>query len=432
VYSVGISLLTGLIVGLIPALGSSRDRLRDALSDDARASTSGGSGTVLRRVLVGAQVAMAVVVLVAAGLLGKTLLSLRSIETGVVADNVHYMRVDPPAARYDSSHKTLAFYERLTRELQQINGAEVSAVYPVPMSGEGWSGSYSVPEITRDQNVELHAEYAVSAPGYFRTAGVAMLEGRDFTADDKNGNPPVIIIDEGLAKLHWPTESAVGKLLNPNRAEGQWATIVGVVRHVRNAGPRNDGEPQIYIPHAQHPQRPMGIVFKSRLSPNATIPAMRDALRRADPQIPASRIGPMSALVAAATATDRFYAFIIAAFAGTALLLASFGLYGVMASLVEQRRREIGIRAAMGGTPAAIRWLVMREGVLVTLIGLVAGTLAALASTRLLAGLLFGVRPSDTFMYLFIGLTVLVVTAIAAYAPLRRATRIDPIEALRV
>jgi ABC-type antimicrobial peptide transport system permease subunit len=176
----------------------------------------------------------------------------------------------------------------------------------------------------------------------------------------------------------------------------------------------------------------MAIVIKSQLAPNAAIPALRDALRRADPQIPASRVGPMSALVAAATATDRFYAFIIAAFAGTALLLASFGLYGVMASLVEQRRREIGIRAAMGGTPAAIRWLVMREGVLVTLVGLAAGTLAALASTRLLTGLLFGVRASDPTTYLVISLVVLVVTALAAYAPLRRATRINPIEALRV
>ncbi|MEW5915297.1 MAG: ABC transporter permease [Gemmatimonadota bacterium] len=431
-FSLGISVLTGLAVGIVPALGGSRDRLRDALSDDARATAGSGSGTALRRVLVGAQVAMAVVVLVAAGLLGKTLLSLRGIDTGIVADNVHYMRVDPPAARYDSAHKTLALYERLTRELQNTNGAEVSAVYPLPMSGEGWGGSYFIPEITRDQNVELHAEYAVSAPGYFRVAGVSMIEGRDFTPDDKAGNPAVVIIDEVLAKRHWPTESAVGKLLNPNREEGAWATVVGVVRHVRNAGPRNDGEPQIYMPFGQHVQRPMAVVFKAALSPNAAIPLLRDALRRTDPQLPASRIGPLTALVDAATATDRFYAVVIAAFAGTALLLASFGLYGVMASLVEQRRREIGIRAAMGGTPAAIRWLVMREGVAVTLVGLAAGSIAAFWSTRLLSRLLFGVQPTDPLTYAAIALTVLVVTALAAYAPLRRATRISPIEALRV
>ncbi|MGH7712024.1 MAG: ADOP family duplicated permease [Gemmatimonadaceae bacterium] len=430
--SLVLSLLTGLAVGIIPALGSSRDRLRDALSDDARAATGGSSGTMLRRVLVASQVALAVVVLVAAGLLGKTLLSLRSVDTGLAAENVHFMRIDLPSARYDSAYKTLAFYERLRGELQAIGDAHVGAVYPLPMSGEGWSGSYFIPAITRDQNVELHAEYAVSEPGYFRVAGISMLEGRDFTQDDKADTPPVVIIDDVLAHRHWPGQSAIGKQINPNRGPGEWATVVGVARHVRNAGPRNDGEPQIYLPHAQHAQLPMAVVFRSQLAPNAAIAGLRVALRRADPQVPASRIGTMDALIAAATATDRFYAVVIAAFAATALLLASFGLYGVMSSLVEQRRREIGIRAAMGGSPAAIRWLVMREGVLVTLVGLAVGTLAAFGSTRLLAGLLYGVRPTDPLTYAVIALIVLTVSALAGYAPLKKATRVDPIEALRV
>jgi predicted permease len=383
-------------------------------------------------VLVGAQVALAVVVLVAAGLLGKTLLSLRDVDTGIAANNVHFMRIDLPSARYDSAHKTLAFYDRLASELRTLGNAEVASVYPLPMSGEGWGGSYFVPEVPDGQGTDLHAEYAVSSPGYFRIAGIAMIEGRDFTPDDIRGRPPVVIIDEVLARRHWAGQSAIGKRVNPNRNAGEWATIVGVVRHVRNSGPRNDGEPQVYVPHGQHPQRPMALVFKSALAPNATVPVLRDALRRTDPQVPATRIGTLDALVAGATATDRFYAVVIAAFAATALLLASFGLYGVMSSLVEQRRREIGIRAAMGGTPMAIRWLVMREGVVVTLIGLAAGAIAAVGSTRLLSGLLYGVRPTDPVTYVGIALIVLVVTAIAAYAPLRRATRVDPIEALRV
>ena len=429
--SLAVSLLTGVAVGIVPALGNSRERLRDALDDDARAATGGASGTLLRRVLVGAQVALAVVVLVAAGLLGKTLLSLRSIDTGLAPDNVAYMRTDPPSARYDSSYKTLGFYERLTRELT-ADGAEVGAVFPLPLSGDGWSGSYFVPEVQPDEKAERHAEYSVSTPGYFRVGGIALIEGRDFTPDDKRGTPPVVIIDDVLARTHWPGQSALGKQVNPNREPGAWATVVGVVRHVRRAGPRNDGEPQIYIPHAQHPQRPMVVVVRSRQAPNAVIPLMRAALRRADPQIPASRIGALDDLIASATATDRFYAVMIAAFAATALLLASFGLYGVMSSLVEQRRREIGIRAAMGGTPAAIGWLVMREGLLVTLLGLGVGTLAAFGSTRLLSGLLYGVRPTDPLTYAAIIAIVLAVAAVAAFAPLRRATRVDPIEALRV
>jgi predicted permease len=427
-FSLAVSILTGIAVGIVPALGGSRNHLRDALSDEARGTSSGGHGS-LRRLLVGAQVALAVVVLVAAGLLGRTLLALRSVDTGISAAQVHYLRVDPPRARYDSAYKVLAFYDRLRDELATSTSGSVAAVYPLPMSGEGWGGSYEVPDVPSDR--ALHAEYAVSSPGYFRVAGIVMLEGRDFTADDKRGNPPVVIVDEVLARTHWPQGSAIGKQLNPNRDPGQWATIVGVVRHVRNSGPRNDGEAQIYIPHAQAPQRPMAVVVRSNIEPNAMRPLMRDALRRADSQVPVSRQGTLAALVAKATATDRFYAIIITAFATTALLLATFGLYGVMSSLVEQRRREIAIRVAVGGAPRTIRWLVMREGLLVTIAGLVAGSIGALGGTRLLSGLLYGTRATDPLTYGAIALLVLLVTVVAAYAPLHRATKVDPIEALR-
>jgi len=342
---------------------------------------------------------------------------------------VHYLRVDPPRARYDSAYKVLAFYGRLSDELAASTSGSVAAVYPLPMSGEGWGGSFEVPHVPSDR--DLHAEYAVSTPGYFRVGGIAMLEGRDFTADDKRGNPPVVIVDEVLARAQWPQESAIGKQLNPNRDPGEWATVVGVVRHVRNSGPRNDGEPQIYIPHAQHAQRPMAVVLRSNIEPNAMSPLVRDALRRTDPQVPISHQGALTALVARATATDRFYAIIIAGFAATALLLASFGLYGVMSSLVEQRRREIAIRVAVGGAPRTIRWLVMREGLVVTIAGLVAGSIGALGGTRLLSGLLYGTRPTDPLTYGAIALLVLFVTVVAGYAPLHRATRVDPIEELR-
>jgi predicted permease len=427
-FSLAVSILTGIAVGIVPALGGSRNHLRDALSDEAR-GTSGGGHRSLRRLLVGAQVALAVVVLVAAGLLARTLLALRSVDTGISAAQVHYLRVDPPRARYDSAYKVLAFYDRLRDELATNTSGSVAAVYPLPMSGEGWGGSYEVPNVPSDR--DLHAEYAVSSPGYFRVAGIVMLEGRDFTADDKRGNPPVVIVDEVLARTHWPQGSAIGKQLNPNRDPGQWATIVGVVRHVRNSGPRNDGEAQIYIPHAQAPQRPMAVVVRSNLLPNAMSPLVRDALRRSDPQVPVSRQGTLAALVAKATATDRFYAIIIAAFATTALLLATFGLYGVMSSLVEQRRREIAIRVAVGGAPRTIRWLVMREGLMVTIAGLAAGSIGALGGARLLSGLLYGTRATDPLTYGAIALLVLLVTVVAAYAPLHRATKVDPIEALR-
>ncbi|MBC7897869.1 MAG: ABC transporter permease [Cytophagaceae bacterium] len=429
VFSIVASVVTGMLVGIAPAVQQSREELRGALGEGGRGS-SDGTGRRLRRVLVGGQVAMAVVVLVAAGLLGKSLLALRDVDTGVRADGAYFLRVDPARARYDSAFKTLALYERLKDEMTQLPAGQSAAVYPLPMSGEGWGGSYAIPE-PQVGSAELHAEYAVSTPDYFKVAGIAMLEGRDFTADDKRGNPPVIVIDEVLAQKHWPGASAVGKRLNPNRDPGQWATIVGVVRHVRNAGPRSDGEPQIYIPHAQHVQRPMALVVRTSMPETAVLAALRDALRRADPELPATRLGTMVSLVDEATARDRFYAVLLMIFAGTALLLASLGLYGVMASLVEQRKREIAIRVAVGGPPGTIRWLVMREGLAITLVGLVAGGLAAAATARVLTSLLFGITPGDPTTWGAIAMIVIAVTALASWAPLRRAVRVDPIDALR-
>jgi predicted permease len=429
VFSLVASVVTGMLVGIAPAIQQSREELRGALGEGGRGS-SDGTGRRLRRLLVGGQVAMAVVVLVAAGLLGKSLLALREVDTGLRADGAWFLRVDPARARYDSAYKTLALYDRLREELSTLPAGQSSAVYPLPMSGEGWGGSYEVPD-PQVGSAEWHAEYAVSAPDYFRIAGIAMLEGRDFTADDTRDSPPVIVIDEVLARKHWPGTSAVGKLLNPNRDPGKWATVVGVVRHVRNGGPRSDGEPQIYIPHGQHVQRPMAVVVRTSMPHSAVLPALRDALRRADPELPATRLGTMTSLVDQATARDRFYAVLLTIFAGTALLLASLGLYGVMSSLVEQRKREIAIRVAVGGAPSTIGWLVMREGLTITVVGLVVGAAAAAATTRLLASLLFGIAPGDPATWATIAAIVIAVTALAAWAPLRRAVRVDPIEALR-
>jgi putative ABC transport system permease protein len=430
-FSLAASALTGMLIGLVPALQQSQTALRAALGEGTR-SSRGGPARRARNALIVGQVAMGFVVLIAAGLLGRSLLALQRVPPGFDPRDVMAMQVSPPRATYDSAYKVIAFLERVQSELRTIPGAEVSAVYPLPASGESWSGSFVIEgNGARRRETLLHAEYGVVAPGYFRTMRIPLLEGRDFSTDDRRGSPGVVIVDEVLARQNWPGQSAIGKRLNTRGPNGEWDEIVGVVRHVRNAGPREDGEGQIYYPVLQRPQRPVALVVRTAASPASVGPAMRAALRKVDPNLPASRLDRMEQLVSATFARDRFNTIIIAVFAIAALVLPSVGLYGVMASAVAQRTREIAIRSALGGRPNALRWMVMREGLLVALTGIGTGGLASLATAGALRSLLYDVAPTDVPTYAGIALLLLLVVLVAAHGPARRATRVDPMIALR-
>ena len=203
-------------------------------------------------------------------------------------------------------------------------------------------------------------------PGFFRAIGIPLVGGRDFASTDLPSAPAVVIVDETLARQHWPGQSAIGKRVN---ASGGLATVVGVVGHVRKAGPQSEGEPQIYLPFAQNPQGALSIVARSRTQPLSLVRPIREAVRQLDPQLPISKVSALDDLVAGAMAKQRFNALLLGVFALTALVLASVGLYGVMAYLVTQRTREIGIRVALGGQPSAIRAMVMREGLWISFAG---------------------------------------------------------------
>jgi predicted permease len=301
------------------------------------------------------------------------------------------------------------------------------------MSGDGWSGSYFVEgEPSGPNDPEAHGEYGATLPGFFETLSIPLVAGRDFQFTDVRGAPSVVIVDAALAKRHWGSaQNAIGKRLNPNRDPGMWATVIGVVAHVHRAGPQSDGEPQIYVPHGQSPQSTLSVVARGNGAASALAPAMRAAVRSLDAEIPLSQLRPMDDFVARALAKLRFDALLLGIFAVTALVLASVGLYGVMAYLVSQRTREIGIRMALGGEPRAIRRMVLREGILISVLGLVVGGLLSLAGSRAVSGLLFGVTPTDAVTYGSIAGLLLIVGAAASYGPARRATRVDPLIALR-
>ncbi len=432
-FTLGLSVLTGIIVGLFPALQQSARDLRGALSESARGTSDGRGRHRLRVCLVIAQVAMALVVLIGAGLLARSFAALTRVNPGFSPDQVLTAQLTLPRTKYDSLAKVVRFYEQLVAQSASLPGvASATSGYPIPMSNEGWSGSFTVEgEPDGPNDPEPHAEYGVAMPGYFRSLRIPLMAGRDFESSDRRESPQVVIVDEALAKRHWPNQSAIGKRINPNGPRGQFSTVVGVVGHVRKSGPQSEGEPQIYLPYAQSPQGTLSIVLRAKGTAASLAQPLRALVKSLDADLPVSRIQPLEALVSQSLARERFNTLLLGVFGLAALLLSSVGLYGVMAYLVSQRTREIGIRMALGGEPAAIRRMVLREGLIISIVGLALGTAISFAAAKSLRGLLFGVTPTDAATHLGIAALLLVVAAIATYGPARRATRIDPLTALR-
>jgi putative ABC transport system permease protein len=433
-FSIGVSIVAGILVGIIPAVQQSRADIRAPLGDGSRGSSEGRSRRRLRTTLVTAQIAMALVILVGAGLVARSFAALQRVDPGFSAPNTVTFQLTPSRVKYDSLFKVMSLYEQLQAQLAGVPGVAVASFgYPLPMSGDGWSGSFEVFGEPSGPTIEPpHAEYGVAMPGYFRAAGIALLAGRDFAGTDRLGAPRVAIVDERLARAHWPAESAIGKQINANNDPGMWSTVIGVVRHVRKAGPADDGEPQIYVPYLQSPQTTMsGVVRAGDGAVASLVPALRAAIRRVEPELAVAKLHTVDELVGAAVARQRFNMLMLTIFALVALSLASVGLYGVMSYLVAQRTRELGIRIALGGQPSAVRGVVVRESLLIAIAGLVVGLGVSLALSRALRGLLFGVPPTDLVTYAGVSGLLLVVALLASYGPARRATRIDPMTALR-
>ena len=429
-FAVALSLGAGMLFGLAPALQQSRVDMHMTLRAGSRGDVAGLARRV-RAALVTAQVAMAIVVLIGAGLLVRSFLELQRVDLGIAPRGVLTFQLIPPAASHPAA--TLPdFHRRLDEQLRAVPGVTgVGAVYPLPTSEEGWSGSFGITgRATPEGSAEPHAEYVVASPGYFETLGVALRSGRLFTNADDRESPAVAIVDEVLERTWWPGESAIGKRLDLFGDTARTATIVGVVAHTRTAGPRVPGEGQLYMPFLQRPQRPMYYVVRGA-SPASLAPAVRAVVRSLDPALPLAKLRTMDDLVSRASARERFSMLLVAAFAATALLLASIGLYGVLTYVVSRRVRELGVRVALGATPSSVRRLVVSDGLRLVLIGVVAGIAAAAALSRAAESLLFEVTALDPLTYAAVAGAVIVVSLAACWIPAARASRVDPVEALR-
>jgi predicted permease len=298
------------------------------------------------------------------------------------------------------------------------------------MSGDGWSGTFHIEGRSEAGGSLPHAESSVALPGYFAAMGIPLLTGRDFSDRDDASAPAVAVIDESLARRYWPGESPIGKRVSTVGIEGPWMEVVGVVAHVRREGPRNDGEPQLYMPILQRPQSAMYFVARGP-APIQFAASARERVRSVDRDLVIARIRSMVDLEASAITRERFTLVLFSAFGLVGLTVAAIGVFGVMAYLVAQRRQEIAVRMALGSRRGGIVGMVTREALSLTVAGLSIGLIASVAASRLLAGLLFGVTGTDPLTYVAISLVLLAVTTVAAAGPAVRASRTDPASALR-
>jgi predicted permease len=438
-FTAAVSLLTGLLFGLVPGLGSSLDaRLGERLKEGGRGTSAQRGARQTRNALVVAEVGLAVMLMVGAGLLLKSFVELQKVDPGFDTAGLLTFDVSLPDARYPEPRQARDFYQDLLTRIEAIPGVEsADAVFGLPLSGFFYSMSVEyLDEMEIPQGDEPSVQVRVVTPGYFRTMGIELAAGRDFTPADGPGVPDVAIVNESAARLLWPGAEPLGHSfrigtrlgLDGNRVGG---SVVGVIRDFKHFGPNAEARPEIYVVHSQFPEDGLSVVVKASVPPTSIVDPIRDRLAAIDPQVPMFRVHTMEELANQAVAQPRFYFMLLAVFAATALILAAIGIYGVMAHAVAQRTREIGIRMALGARRAEVLRMVLKSGLALGVAGTAAGIVAALATTRLIAGLLYEVRPTDTFTFVTVPLLLLAVAMASCYLPARRATRVDPMRAIR-
>jgi predicted permease len=432
-FSIGITLLTGLIFGAVPALQTSRVDLNDTLKEGGRGAI-GFSGRS-RSMLVITEIALSLVLLVGAGLMIQSFLRLRQVNIGLDAKNVFTATVLLPRAKYREPQQRITFFKQLVSGARSLPGVEsAGATGTLPLNGGNWGRSLTVegyPVLRVGQAPSI--QHTVVTPGYFQTMGITLLAGRDFTETDTFEALKVTIVDERLARHYWPNDSAVGKRVRfgPPENNEPWHTIIGVVKSVRHERMQEDTDESVYLPHTQIPVPNLTLVTRTTADPNDVTGAIRREVAQLDRDQPISEIATMEEVVDKSIWQPRLYANLFAVFAGGALVLALIGIYGVMAFLVQMRTHEIGVRMALGATARDVFKLIVGRGMKLTLFGIVIGVAGAIALTRLMHSLLFNTSATDPFTFIAISILLSIAAFLACYIPARRAAKVDPLIALR-
>jgi len=435
-FTLLISVVTGIVFGLAPALQASKIELTEAMKEGGRGAGDGGGRGRLRGALVVAEIAIALVVLIGAGLLLQTFRKLQRVDLGYDTSRVLTASVELPDARYPKTEQAAAFYRTLLERVKALPGVEgASAIAPQPLSGDIFSISFEIEGRNIPKSDHPSSHFRSVSPDYFSVMKIPVLAGRAFTERDDAKAPGVVIINETFAKRHFPNENPLGKHLKPGLSlDGQkmWREIVGVVKDVKHRQSLSrDYEPEYYFPHAQMPIGGMSLVVRATNDPRSLAGAIQREVQSLDRDIPVSLIKTLDQYLGVAVSQPKFNALLLGLFAGLALLLTAIGLYGVMSYSVIQRTQEIGIRLALGAQTGAVLRMLLRQGLRLTALGLALGLAAAYALTRYVQTLLFGVQPADPLTFAVIALLMSLVALLACYFPARRATKVDPIVALR-
>ncbi len=442
-FVLGVTLLAGLVFGLVPALRAAAPNLSDTLKQGERGSSEGIRRNRLRSLLVASEFTFALVLLVGAGLMIRSFVALQNIDPGFNPHNLLSVVVSVTGTKEAAPGERPLFYQQLLERIRQVPEVQsASAINHLPLGGDIWGFSFHIEgQPVPPPSETPTAAYRVVLPGYAKTMNLPVLRGRDINDHDTLNAPGVVVVNEFFARRYWPKEDAIGKriTLDDVKNNPQWLTVVGVVKNSLRSEWTEPAAEEIFLPYLQNrdylevpaPQFTYLTLVVRGGNPKAMATIIRGMVESVDKNVVLSEVQTMDQVVAEATAEPRFYLLLLAAFAAVALTLAAVGIYGVMSYSVSRRTQEIGIRMALGAQTSQVISMIVGQGALLASGGVVAGLVGALAVTRLMSGLLYGVRPNDPVTFIAVAAVLSAVALIASYIPARRATKVDPMVALR-
>ncbi|HVG21091.1 MAG TPA: ABC transporter permease [Blastocatellia bacterium] len=432
-FTLLVSMVTGVVFGLVPAMQASKIDLSEAMKDGGR--TTSGRRMRLRNSLVVVEIALALVLLVGAGLLARTFMKLQQVDLGFDARNVLTASVELPDARYPRPRQQSDFFAQLVERVGTLPGVvSASAIQPMPLGGNSIATSFELEGVTYQKGERPGTSVRTVNLDYFRTMKIPFIKGRDFTPRDDTQSQAVAIINESFARLHYPDEDPIGKRVKPGISVGgqpPWREIVGVVKDVKHSSLSRESGAELYLPHAQLPFSSMSLVVRTEGDPRAVAKAVQAEVAALDKDIPLYQVKSLDQYLGNAVAQPRLSAMLFGVFAVVALVLSAVGLYGVMTYSVTQRTHEIGIRMALGAQQSDVLKLVVGKGLALALAGVAIGLAASYFLTRLMSSLLFGVSATDPATFIVISVILTGVALGASFMPARRATKVDPMVALR-
>ena len=431
-FTLAISLLTGMIFGMAPALQASRPNLNESLKEGIRSSATGVRQR-LRSLLVVGEVALALVLLAGAGLLVRSFWRLVRVDPGFNTDHVLALDVALPFAKYPRENQQAAFFRQALERIEALPGVvSAGSTLNLPLGGSNATTGVTPDDRPTPAPSDIpEIDYRLASANYFRTLGIPLRSGREFTDRDAPGSPDVVIVNESLARRFWPDEDAVGKRVTIREDPPTPCVVVGVVGDVRHNRLDAESKPEIYLSYLQKPNDFMEIVVRTAADPSSMVGTLRREIAAVDKDQPIHNVKTMDQILAESVSQPNFNVLLLGVFAAVAVLLAAVGIYGVISFVVTQRTREVGIRIALGARRGDVMKLVMKQGMALAFGGVAIGLAASFALTRLLEGLLFGVGASDPSTFIAITLFLMLVAAVACYLPARRAAHVDPLTALR-